>query len=272
MRTLSVVIPALNEAENIPAVLRMIPMERLAELGWETEILVVDNASTDNTGEIAASLGATVIFQPERGYGNAYQAGFNAAKGEVVASGDADQTYPFDHLPQLLAKLDSDELEFLTTDRLHSANRAAMKGSHFVANHLLSAVGRILFRHKIRDSQSGMWIFRRYVWEGIDVRSTGMAFSQEIKFAAVRAGYRVAETPIEYRVRGGKVKLNSIPDGAKNLMHLVAHRFRRSGGAAPERMMAADAGDDARARMGNEGGAAECLPDAPNKPNSMTMV
>ena len=260
MRTLSVVIPALNEAENIPAVLRMIPTDRLARLGWETEILVVDNASTDDTGKIAASLGATVIFQPERGYGNAYRAGFNAAKGEVVASGDADQTYPFDHLPQLLAKLDEEDVEFLTTDRLHSANRAAMKDSHFIANHVLSTVGRVLFGHGIRDSQSGMWIFRRYVWENIDVRSPGMAFSQEIKNAAVRAGYRVLETPIEYRVRGGRVKLNSVRDGAKNLVHLIAHRFRRSGGATPDRMMAADSGDDAGARMGNEGGAAECLP------------
>lgn len=228
MNTLSIVIPALNEAENIPAVMDSIPLRQLDEAGWATEVVVVDNGSTDGTGEIARELGAKVVHQPQRGYGNAYRAGFEQAGGDVIATGDADRTYPFDALPEMLDVLTGRDVEFLTTDRLHRRNRPAMKHSHLFANHALSAVSRALFRHEIRDSQSGMWLFRRYVWHGIEVRSTGMSFSQEIKNASVRAGYRVLELPIEYRVRGGEVKLNAVSDGVVNLAHLIEHRFRRS--------------------------------------------
>lgn len=227
MKTLSVVIPALNEAENIAAVLESIPLSDLAAAGWSTEVIIVDNASTDGTGDLARRLGAKVVYQPVPGYGSAYKAGFDAATGDVIATGDADRTYPFDMLPQLLDVLEEQGVEFMTTDRLHSANRESMKDSHFIGNHVLSLVSRILFRHDFRDSQSGMWIFRRYVWKGVDVRSTGMAFSQEIKNAAVRARYRVLEVPIEYRIRGGQVKLKALSDGISNLCSLLEHRLRR---------------------------------------------
>jgi glycosyltransferase involved in cell wall biosynthesis len=225
--TLSIVIPALNEAGNMKSVMDSIPFDTLASAGWSTEVVVVDNDSTDGTGDVARKLGARVVHQPERGYGNAYRAGFDVALGDVIATGDADRTYPFDALPELLEVMVESDAEFMTTDRLHSANRGAMKSSHFVANHVLSAVSRMLFRHDFRDSQSGMWVFRRYVWSGLDVRSPGMAFSQEIKNDAARAGYRVLEVPIEYRTRGGDVKLNAVADGVNNLLGLFAHRFRK---------------------------------------------
>jgi hypothetical protein len=103
-----------------------------------------------------------------------------------------------------------------------------MKPTHSIANHALSALSRRLFHNGLRDSQSGMWIFRRYVWHGLDVRSEGMAFSQEIKNAATVAGYRFLEVPIEYRKRAGEVKLNALPDGMANLRQLFEHRFRRT--------------------------------------------
>lgn len=227
MGTLSIVIPALNEAQNIGPVLDSIPFERLDREGWSAEVVVVDNGSTDGTGQIAGRLGARVVHQPRRGYGNAYRAGFEVATGDVIATGDADCTYPFDMLPELLAVLVEHDVEFMTTDRLHPANREAMKNSHFVGNHVLSAVSRLLFGHGFRDSQSGMWVFRRYVWGGLDVRSPGMAFSQEIKNDAARSGYRVLEVPIDYRMRRGEVKLNAVVDGVANLAALFAHRFRR---------------------------------------------
>ncbi len=242
MKVLSVVIPALNEAENIPAVLAAVPVGKLAEAGWETEILIVDNGSTDGTGDIARGLGARVVEQPERGYGNAYMAGFDAASGDVVATGDADQTYPFESLPEFLTLLEGQKIDFMTTDRLHHANRLSMKNSHFVGNHVLSLVSRLLFRHDFRDSQSGMWIFRRAIWKELDVRSPGMAFSQEIKNAAALAGFQVHEQPIEYRMRVGEVKLNAVKDGFDNLASLFEHRFRarKSGAAASSRVEVAE--------------------------------
>jgi glycosyltransferase involved in cell wall biosynthesis len=228
LRTLSIVIPALNEATNLPPLMRAIPVAELRSAGWESEVVVVDNASTDGTGDIARGLGARVVLQPQRGYGNAYRAGLAAAAGDVIATGDADRTYPFDALPQLLRTFELNNVEFMTTNRLIPSNRAAMKPSHAVANRALSSLSRSLFRNAVRDSQSGMWVFRRYVWERLDVRSTGMAFSQEIKNSATRAGFRCLEVPIEYRVRGGEVKLNALPDGMANVLQLFEHRFRRS--------------------------------------------
>jgi glycosyltransferase involved in cell wall biosynthesis len=223
--TLSIVIPALNEAPNIPTVLGSVPYLELADAGWDTEVIVVDNGSTDGTAEVARDLGARIVAQPERGYGNAYLAGFRAACGEVFATGDADCTYPFDALPGLLSTLVEQDVEFLTTNRLQHANRSAMRTTHRVANHALSALSRLLFRNGLRDSQSGMWLLRSHVWQGIRVRSTGMAFSQEIKNAATTAGYRFLEVPIEYRIRGGEVKLDALPDGLANLRQLLSHRF-----------------------------------------------
>ncbi|WP_133910587.1 glycosyltransferase family 2 protein [Streptomyces sp. NBC_00582] len=238
MKSLSIVIPALNEAENLPTVMASVPREELAAAGWSLEVIVVDNASTDDTADVARSLGAVVVSQPDRGYGNAYQAGFDAATGEVIATGDADCTYPFDALPHLLHILEARRVEFMTTNRLGLENRHAMKPSHTVANHALSALSRALFRNGLRDSQSGMWIFQRHVWKAIDVRSPGMAFSQEIKNAATRAGFRCLEVPIEYRVRGGEVKLNALPDGVANLRQLFSHKLRDNRlRAVPQRMV-----------------------------------
>jgi glycosyltransferase involved in cell wall biosynthesis len=223
---ISIVVPALNEAENLGALVASIPFHSLNESGWTSELIVVDNGSTDGTGGLARELGARVIDQPLRGYGNAYKAGLAAADGDLVATGDADLTYPFDYLPVMIKLLEHRELDFLSTNRLLRSNRVSMKRSHTFGNHVLSATSRILFSAPFQDSQSGMWLFHRWVWERLDVRSPGMSFSQEIKHEAFVRGLRCGETDIEYRPRGGVVKLNASRDGLANLTQMFAHRAR----------------------------------------------
>mgnify|MGYP001168696735 CR=1 FL=1 len=224
--SISVMIPALNEEENIPHVLATIPRALLEAEGCEVEVIVVDNLSHDRTAEVARELGATVVLQAARGYGNAYHAGFAAARGEVIVTGDADCTYPFDAIPELLDVFSRRSLDFLNTNRLQPTNRGAMKPSHTIGNLLLTLTSRSLFPGPFRDSQSGMWVFRRRIWSHLDVRSGGMAFSQEIKNEAWLKGFRCAEVPIEYRKRGGVVKLNAFRDGTRNVSQLAAHRLR----------------------------------------------
>ncbi|HEY2272753.1 MAG TPA: glycosyltransferase family 2 protein [Jatrophihabitantaceae bacterium] len=226
MRSLSFVIPALNENENIAPLMGLMPLHALRRSGWDVEVLVVDNGSSDGTAALARNLGARVIVQPARGYGNAYKLGFANASGDVIITGDADLTYPFDAAPELLTHFRRERFDFLNTNRLSRANWNAMKPSHVLGNRALTSASRSLFRVPFRDSQSGMWIFRRRIWEDLDVRSPGMAFSQEIKHEAAIRGFQCGEIDIEYRPRGGEVKLNAARDGFRNLVQLGVHRAR----------------------------------------------
>jgi glycosyltransferase involved in cell wall biosynthesis len=229
----SLVIPALNEAENIPGVMASLPVAPLRAAGYEVEVIVVDNNSTDDTGAVARAHGAQVVLELERGYGNAYKAGFRAARGDIIATGDADLTYPMEVIPELVRTLEQQDLDFISGDRLSILNGEAMTASHIVGNWALSLFSKMLFGSPYRDSQSGMWVFRRSVWESCEVTSGGMGFSQEIKNEAFLRGFRCAEVPIEYRVRGGAKKLRTLRDGSRNARELLEHRLRRLRVAAP---------------------------------------
>ena len=220
MKKITIVIPALNEEEGIGPVLREIPIDQLKNLGYETEVMVIDNGSKDKTRHIAREHGATVIIQPVRGYGNAYKAGFANASGEIIATGDADLTYPFGDLPDILRKMEIENLDFINTNRLKYVDPTVMTPSHIFGNWLLTTITKILFGLPFIDSQSGMWIFRSYIWEELQVKSSGMAFSQELKIEAHIRGFKCAEVPVKYRTRAGDTKLNTVRDGSKVMLHL----------------------------------------------------
>jgi glycosyltransferase involved in cell wall biosynthesis len=222
---ISVVIPALNEAAGIADVLQEIPIDRLNRMGYEIEVLVVDNGSTDGTFTIAKSHGARVLIQPVRGYGNAYKAGFANATGDIIATGDADLTYPLSVLPELLRRMKDENLDFINTDRLSSLNPEAMTASHVLGNWLLTHMTRLLFGWPFNDSQSGMWVFKRSILPHLHVESSGMPFSQEIKIEAYTRGFKCAEIPIEYRSRAGNEKLNTVGDGLGNVSHLIKKKL-----------------------------------------------
>ena len=225
MKIISVVIPALNEEIGIGPVLKEIPVAKLKKLGYEVEVLVIDNGSHDQTPHIARRHGANVIVQPIRGYGNAYKAGFANAHGHIIATGDADLTYPFEILPDVIAKMEAEDLDFINTDRLSMLQMGVMSGSHQIGNWLLTTATKALFGWPYKDSQSGMWIFKRKIWDHLDVRSSGMPFSQELKIEAFVRGFHCAEMPIEYRTRAGQEKLNTIMDGIGNVSQLAKKRL-----------------------------------------------
>ncbi len=225
MKKLTVVIPALNEEEGIGHVLKEIPIRALLDIGYETEVMVIDNGSKDKTGYIARQHGATVIIQPVRGYGNAYKAGFANASGDIIATGDADLTYPFEDLPQIIQKMENENLDFISTDRLKHVNPEVMTPSHIFGNKVLTVMTKMLFNLPFVDSQSGMWIFRREIWSELDVRSSGMPFSQELKIEAHIRGFKCAEVPIKYRIRSGETKLNTFKDGTKVILQIFQKKL-----------------------------------------------
>jgi glycosyltransferase involved in cell wall biosynthesis len=225
MKKITIVIPALNEEMGIGPVIEEIPILKLKNIGYKTEILVIDNGSQDKTPHIARNYNATVIIQPVRGYGNAYKAGFANASGDIIATGDADLTYPFKDLPKIIQKMEKEDLDFINTNRLANINTDVMSRSHIFGNWLLTTITNILFNSPFVDSQSGMWVFKRYIWPELNVVSSGMSFSQELKIEAYIRGFKCSEVPIMYRTRKGKEKLNTMRDGFKTISHLFLKKI-----------------------------------------------
>ena len=223
----SVVIPTLNEEEGIGKTIDMIKVEEFKRRGWDLEIIVVDGESKDRTREIARSKGAKVIIEPRKGYGRAYKTGLKEAKGEIIVTGDADATYPFDKIHEYIDYLLKNDLDFITTNRFAGLKKGAMSVKHVFGNLILSLTLRLLFMIKLRDSQSGMWIFRRDALKKIqplEKFDDGMPFSEEIKIEMFRK-VRAEEIPSALYIRKGKAKLQSFSDGWKNLKFLIKKRL-----------------------------------------------
>jgi glycosyltransferase involved in cell wall biosynthesis len=216
---ISVVIPCYHEEDGVRYTIGQLP-------ACVDEIVVVDNNSTDRTAEVARSLGARVVRETRKGYGAAYQAGLPAATGDVVVTLDGDGTYPADQIPELVDHLVDRKLDFLSASRFPLKNPRAMNFSNKVGNAVLTVGMAVLYGRPVRDSQSGMWVFRRAIYPKLKVTSDGMAFSEEIKIEAIRhPDVHFGEYPIDYRPRVGEVKLDKWRDGFKNLFFLVKKRF-----------------------------------------------
>lgn len=226
MKRITVVIPALNEEEAITRVIKEIPEKKLNRMGYDVEIMIIDNGSTDNTKLLALKNGANVIVQPIRGYGNAYKAGFANATGDIIATGDADLTYPFKDLPKFIKIMEEEDIDFINTDRLTTLNPEVMHWTHQFGNWFLATICKMLWwKFPFHDSQSGMWIFKRKIWEQLNVKSSGMPFSQELKIEASKNGFKCKEVIIEYRARVGEVKLRGIRDAFGNTTHLFKKKI-----------------------------------------------
>jgi len=221
MPEVSVVIPTMNEEASIGAVIDEV---QTALAGWDLEILIVDTDSRDRTRDIAIAKGARVVPEPRRGYGRAYKTGFAAATGTFVATLDADLTYPASRFPDFLAALAEDRADFVSGDRLSRLSDGAMTGMHRVGNEILNLAFRSLYDSGVRDSQSGMWSFRRSILPRLRLVHDGMGFSEELKLEVIRAGFRFLEIPIEYRIRVGDKKIRSVGDATGNLIWLVRKR------------------------------------------------
>jgi len=224
---ITVVIPCLNEEEGIARVLARIP-------DFVDEVIVVDNNSTDRTAEVARNEGATVVQEDKQGYGRAYKTGLFHAEGDIIITLDGDHSYPVDSLSYLIEALLDSGVRFVSASRFPIQDRDSMSWKHMVGNFCLSLVASLLFMRRIRDSQSGMWIFYRDALEKMSLVSDGMPFSEEIKLEALmHPGIGFKECPIRYSNRAGEIKLRPWRDGWQNLVFLFRKRaisiFRRPG-------------------------------------------
>ena len=225
---ISIVIPTLNEEKGIGKTLDSIKKDVFKKNKWDLEIIIVDGNSTDKTREIAEKKGAKIIIEPRKGYGRAYKTGLKHATGDIIVTGDADATYPFDKIHEYIQMLIDQDLDFITTNRFAKQEKGAMSVKHRFGNLILSTALRILFFIKIKDSQSGMWIFRRKALkhiQSLEKFDDGMPFSEEIKIEMFKnKKLKCKEIPSVLYTREGKAKLQSFKDGWKNLKFLLKKR------------------------------------------------
>jgi glycosyltransferase involved in cell wall biosynthesis len=218
----SVVIPCLNEAENIEFCVRA-ALEAIVRMGVHGEVVVADNNSEDDSAQLAERAGARVIVEDRRGYGSAYLAGFEASRGRYIVMADADLTYDFDEIPRFVAALE-DGAEMVIGDRMDNIQPGAMPWLHqYIGNPILTGLLNLFFRTGISDAHCGMRALRRDVLPRLDLRTTGMEFASEMVIRASKENLRIAEFPIEYHPRGGESKLSSFRDGWRHLRFLLVH-------------------------------------------------
>ncbi|MCX6021636.1 MAG: glycosyltransferase family 2 protein, partial [Chloroflexi bacterium] len=213
----SVVLPCLNEELTIGACVRK-AMSAFAAHGVSGEVVVCDNGSTDASVAIAEGLGARVVHQPLRGYGNAYLMGIAEARGTYIIIADSDDTYDLTELPVFLDPLRQGYDMVMGNRFTGRILPGAMPWLHqYIGNPILSGILNLFFRTGVGDAHCGIRSFTREAYPRMRLRTGGMEFASEMVINAAQAGLRIAEAPITYYPRQGESKLHSFRDGWRHL-------------------------------------------------------
>jgi len=222
--TISIVIPALNEAENLKYVLPQIP-------SWIDEVLLVDGHSTDGTVEVALELmpSIRIIYQEGRGKGAALRSGFAAATGDIIVMMDADGSTDPAEIPLFCAAL-LRGADFVKGSRfLQGAGTADMEFHRMFGNFVFVMCVRVLFGGNFSDLCYGYNAFWRKAISALDLDGDGFEIETMMNVRALRAKLKIAEVPsFEYRRRHGMSRLRAIPDGWRVLKTIFKERMTKS--------------------------------------------
>ncbi len=217
------VIPCLDEEDAVGAVVDQ-ALEGIQRSGRSGEVIVVDNASTDRSAEVAAEHGATVVREERPGYGSAYLAGLAVARGDFIVMGDADETYPMQDLAPFVERLaEGDDLVMGSRFEGTIHGEAMPWLNRHVGNPILTGLLNVLFGVKISDAHCGMRAVRKDALPTLDLHSTGMEFASEMVFKAFRRKLRVSEIPIDYYPRVGESKLNRFGDAWRHVKFMLLY-------------------------------------------------
>jgi hypothetical protein len=214
----SVVLPCLNEAASVALCVKE-ALTALDKAEVRGEVIVVDNGSTDGSPEIARAAGARVVLEGRPGYGRAVRTGIESARGEIVVMGDADWSYDFQKLPEVIEPLLNGTADLVLGSRLDGATRRSMPVLHrYIGTPLLSLlIRRAAGDLSVTDSQTGYRAFRRDVALAMRLETDGMELASAMLIRFGQAGLRVLEVPTGYRERMGSSKLNTLRDGIRHL-------------------------------------------------------
>jgi dolichol-phosphate mannosyltransferase len=225
-KVISVILPALNEEETVGRVIDEVPKESMERTGYQVELLVIDNDSTDRTKEIAEEKGARVIVEPLRGKGRAIRTAFESVSGEFIFMLDADYTYPATHIPEMLKVLEEGYDVVLGSRLKGRMEKGAMSRLNLVGNHLLAFLANILYGTEISDLCTGYWGLRGEVIKDLKLDAVGFELEANMFTEIAKKGYRIGEVPVHYRRRLTSPKLGSLKDGFRIGRMLLRKRFR----------------------------------------------
>ena len=220
---LTILMPCLNEEGNIGYCIDE-AKEYLEKRNISGEILIIDNASTDRSAEIAEAHGARVMYESRPGYGQALRRGLKEAYGNVIIFGDCDSTYDFSNLDDLYQPLSRNEFDFVTGDRFAGQMEAgAMSWSHRLGVPFLSWCGRVKFHVRIHDWHCGIRGIRRDALRKCQFQTTGMEFATEMIAEAARNSLRINEVsvPLKKAQNERTEKLRTIRDGFRHLWYIM---------------------------------------------------
>ena len=224
----SFVIPALNEEGIVGKTIKSIPVNEIKEAGYEVEIVVINNNSTDNTEQEARDAGATVFLETNRGYGNAYQRGFKEATGDIYVMGDADGTYPLEQSMDFINIIVDDGCDFVIGSRFDGTiEKGAMPALHqYIGNPMLTMMLNLFFHSSYSDTHCGMRAFTKEAYEKMELTAPGMEYAIEMVIEASEKDLIIKEVPINYRKRGGgEAKLSSFDDGWRHVKYMLTRKF-----------------------------------------------
>ncbi len=217
MKAISAIIPAYNEENGIARVISELTAV-LRKLDIAFEIIVVNDGSTDRTGEIVKDLGGTLLDHPvNRGYGASLKDGIREAQYDDILILDADGTYPQDAIPALIKA--ADNYDMVVGSR--TGGSVAIPPHRRFPKWLLKKMADYLVGMKIPDLNSGLRVFKRSVaLKFFNILPNGFSFTTTITVALLSNNYRVKYIPINYNKRTGKSKFRPIQD-TFNLLNLI---------------------------------------------------
>src|SRR5882724_1221518 len=221
----SVVIPCLNEANSIGICIDK-ALVAFKEANVRGEVVVADNGSTDGSVDIASAHGARVVSVEMKGYGHALRGGIEAACGEFIIMGDADDSYDFSEIPRFISKL-HEGYEVVIGNRFTGEIKpGAMPWHHkYIGTPVLSTLLRLFFGAPVRDCNSGMRGFTKTIYRRMDLRTTGMEFASEFIIKAAKLASNMTEIPITLwpDKRGRPPHLRSFRDGWRHLRFMLMY-------------------------------------------------
>ena len=226
MKKITILIPCQNEEMGLGSVINGVPVERLTHLGYRTEIIVIDNNSSDQTIKVAKDRGVKIVSEKKQGKGNALKTGFRNVSNDTdyVVMLDGDNTYKSKEIPRMIEPLESNFCDVIIGSRLEGKlNGTSLSPSHRLANWFFTFFVRRLYLVNTTDTCTGYFAWKKKVIDELipHIRSSGFAIEAEMITKMARLGYKIYSVPITYDAREGNSKLSPIIDGIKITWMLV---------------------------------------------------